>query len=76
MRLALVPLLVPRSALPSAIGLVAMSFNIARILGPAMCAAIIAQWGRLGLARCCLHFRNLRRDFDNPSRGRHAGRPL
>ena len=45
MRLALVPLLVPRSALPSAIGLVAMSFNIARILGPAMCAAIIAQWG-------------------------------
>ena len=45
MRLALVPLLVPRSALLSAIGLVAMSFNIARILGPAMCAAIIAQWG-------------------------------
>ena len=45
MRLALVPLLVPRSALPSAIGLVAMSFNIARILGPAMCAAIIAQRG-------------------------------
>lgn len=45
MRLALVPLLVPRSALPSAVGLVAMSFNIARILGPAMCAAIIAQLG-------------------------------
>ena len=44
MRLALVPLLVPRSA-ASAVGLVAMSFNIARILGPAMCAAIIAQLG-------------------------------
>ncbi len=45
MRLALVPLLVPRSALPSAIGLTAMSFNLARILGPAMCALIIAQLG-------------------------------
>jgi len=45
MRLALVPLLVPRTALPSAVGLIAMSFNIARILGPALCAAIIAQLG-------------------------------
>ena len=42
MRLALVPLLVPREALPSAVGLTAMSFNIARILGPAICATIIA----------------------------------
>ncbi|MBL6704104.1 MAG: MFS transporter [Pseudomonadales bacterium] len=45
MRLALVPLLVPRAALPSAIGLTAMSFNIARILGPALSAALIARWG-------------------------------
>ena len=36
MRLALVPLLVPRTALPSAVGLTAMSFNIARIVGPAI----------------------------------------
>jgi MFS family permease len=45
MRLALVPLLVPREALPSAVGLTAMSFNIARILGPAICATIIARAG-------------------------------
>lgn len=44
MRLALVPLLVPRAALPSAVGLTAMSFNIARILGPVICAAVIAQY--------------------------------
>ena len=43
MRLALVPMLVPREALPSAVGLTAMSFNIARILGPAICAAVIAR---------------------------------
>jgi len=45
MRLALVPMLVPREALPSAVGLTAMSFNIARILGPAICAAVIARAG-------------------------------
>jgi MFS family permease len=45
MRLALVPMLVPREALPSAVGLTAMSFNIARILGPAICAAVIASAG-------------------------------
>jgi predicted MFS family arabinose efflux permease len=45
MRLALVPLLVPREALPSAVGLTAMSFNIARILGPAICATVIARAG-------------------------------
>ena len=45
MRLALVPLLVPRTALPSAVGLTAMSFNIARIVGPAICAVIIAELG-------------------------------
>ena len=45
MRLVLVPLLVPREALPRAVGLTAMSFNIARILGPALCAAVIARTG-------------------------------
>jgi len=38
-------MLVPREALPSAVGLTAMSFNIARILGPAICAAVIARAG-------------------------------
>ena len=45
MRLALVTLLVPREALPSAGGLTAMSFNIGSILGPAICATIIARGG-------------------------------
>lgn len=35
MRLALIPVLVCREALPSAVGLSAMTFNTARILGPA-----------------------------------------
>ncbi|MDG2460205.1 MAG: MFS transporter [Luminiphilus sp.] len=43
MRLALVPLLVSREALPSAVGYSAMSFNIARMVGPAMGAALVAQ---------------------------------
>lgn len=45
MRLALIPLLVSRDALPSAVGLSAMTFNTARILGPALGAWIIRQWG-------------------------------
>ena len=43
MRLALVPLLVARGALPSAVGYSAMSFNIARMLGPALGAILVAQ---------------------------------
>ena len=43
MRLALVPLLVPREALPSAVGYSAMSFNIARMIGPALGAALVAR---------------------------------
>ena len=43
MRLALVPLLVTREALPSAVGYSAMSFNIARMVGPAVGAALVAQ---------------------------------
>jgi len=43
MRLALVPLLVVREALPSAVGYSAMSFNIARMVGPAVGAALVAQ---------------------------------
>lgn len=45
MRLALIPLLVERAALPSAVGLSATTFNVARILGPALGAAIIAGSG-------------------------------
>ena len=43
MRLALVPLLVAREALPSAVGYSAMSFNIARMVGPAVGAILVAQ---------------------------------
>lgn len=45
MRLALIPLLVSRDALPSAVGLSAMTFNTARILGPALGAWVIRQAG-------------------------------
>ncbi len=45
MRLALIPALVSREALPSAVGLSAMTFNIARILGPALGAWLIARMG-------------------------------
>ena len=43
-RLALVPRLVGRNALPSAIGISAMTFNTARILGPAAGAWLIAHF--------------------------------
>ncbi len=43
MRLALVPLLVSREALPSAVGYSAMSFNTARMIGPALGAAVVAH---------------------------------
>jgi MFS family permease len=43
-RLALVPLLVRRQALPSAIGLSAMVFNASRILGPALGALVVARY--------------------------------
>jgi MFS family permease len=45
MRLALIPLLVKRAALPSAVGLSATTFNVARILGPALGAALITLSG-------------------------------
>ncbi len=40
-RLALVPALVPRESLPSAIGYSAVTFNTSRILGPALGAALL-----------------------------------
>ena len=43
-RLALVPFLVRRQALPSAIGLSAMVFNASRILGPALGALVVARY--------------------------------
>ena len=42
-RLALLPLMVSRQALPSAIGLSAMVFNASRILGPAVGALVVAR---------------------------------
>jgi len=43
-RLALVPRLVPRNALPSAIGYGAMLFNTSRIIGPAIGAWLVAGY--------------------------------
>lgn len=43
-RLALVPLLVPREALPSAIGTSAVIFNTSRILGPALGAWLLSRY--------------------------------
>ncbi len=51
-RLALVPLLVPRQSLPSAIGYSAMIFNTSRILGPALGAWLLTQ-GSAALAYSC-----------------------
>ncbi|TXS93492.1 MFS transporter [Parahaliea aestuarii] len=45
LRLTLIPLLVSRSALPGAIGISAMVFNLARILGPALAGALLAGTG-------------------------------
>lgn len=45
MRLALIPVLVSREALPNAVGLSAMTFNVARILGPALGAWLISRAG-------------------------------
>lgn len=42
-RLALIPLLVPRAALPSAVGFSAIIFNSSRILGPAAAAWLTTQ---------------------------------
>ncbi len=42
-RLALIPLLVPRAALPSAVGFSAIIFNTSRILGPAAAAWLTTQ---------------------------------
>ena len=42
-RLALIPLLVPREALASAVGFSAIVFNVSRILGPAIAAWLTAQ---------------------------------
>lgn len=44
MRLALIPRLVSRQALPNAIGLSAMVFNSSRIIGPAVGAGLIATF--------------------------------
>ncbi len=44
-RFAVLPSLVDRKDLPSAIAINSLSFNAARILGPVVAAWIIAQWG-------------------------------
>jgi MFS family permease len=45
MRLALLPLLVGREAMPNAVGLSAMTFNTARVIGPAVGAWLISRFG-------------------------------
>jgi MFS family permease len=44
-RFAVLPSLVERQDLPAAIAINSLSFNIARILGPAVAAGLIVQWG-------------------------------
>ena len=62
-RLALIPLLVPRESLPSAIGYSAITFNTSRILGPALGAwllqlgsPLVAYLGAAVLMLCGLPF--------------------
>lgn len=45
MRFSLLPSLIERKDLPSAIAINSMSFNLARFLGPMLSAGIIALWG-------------------------------
>ncbi len=44
-RLALIPGLVPRQNLTSAIAFTGVNFNLARFIGPALAGIIITQWG-------------------------------
>lgn len=44
-RLALVPSLVPRDDLPTAVAINAIIFNLARFIGPAIAGALIVAWG-------------------------------
>ena len=44
-RLALVPSLVPRADLPSAVAINSAVFNLARFVGPAIAGALIVGWG-------------------------------
>ncbi len=44
-RLALVPSLVPRADLPTAVAINAIIFNLARFIGPAIAGALIVVWG-------------------------------
>ena len=44
-RLALVPSLVPRDYLPTAVALSSISFNLARFIGPAFAGVVIVTWG-------------------------------
>jgi predicted MFS family arabinose efflux permease len=44
-RLALVPSLVPRADLSTAVAINAITFNLARFIGPALAGALIVTWG-------------------------------
>jgi predicted MFS family arabinose efflux permease len=44
-RLALLPNLVPKDLLPQAIAVNALSFNVARFMGPAFAGLVITNWG-------------------------------
>lgn len=44
-RLTLVPMMVPRDLLPSAIGINAITFNLARVVGPGVGGLLLAKWG-------------------------------
>lgn len=44
-RMALTPLLVPKADLPNAIAVTSMTFNLARLVGPAIAGIVIANYG-------------------------------
>jgi len=46
-RMALIPSLAPKHLLAPAIGINAMTYNVARFLGPALAGLVISQWGQL-----------------------------
>jgi len=46
-RMALIPSLVPKPLLAPAIGVNAMTYNVARFLGPAIAGFVISQWGQM-----------------------------
>mgnify|MGYP001555370930 CR=1 FL=1 len=74
-RLALIPLLVPRESLPSAIGYSAIIFNTSRILGPALGAWLLQSGSALAAYFCAAVLMFLALPFLVGTTGRVRDRP-